>query len=202
MTNSWRSMRRSHTRFATRLERRRNGCQAAGYDCAHLIERSGASVARFRPAAMPWARRRGIHQGEEDLRHGDLERRPQGRQGHVSTQSGALSEQPYGFNTRFEDKPGTNPEEQIGAALASCYAMALSLFLGERSEGRQDRRPRRCLPRAGRRRFLRQDDRPQGLGQDPGRRRGQVPRGRRADQGQCPISKLLKATINLDAKLA
>ncbi len=80
---------------------------------------------------MPWARRRGIHQGEEDLRHGDLERRPQGRQGHVSTQSGALSEQPYGFNTRFEDKPGTNPEEQIGAALASCYAMALSLFLGE-----------------------------------------------------------------------
>ena len=39
--------------------------------------------------------------------------------GTVSTQSGALKDQPYGFNTRFEDKPGTNPEEQIGAALAS-----------------------------------------------------------------------------------
>lgn len=50
--------------------------------------------------------------------------------GTVSTESGALKEQPYGFNTRFEDKPGTNPEELIGAAHASCYSMALSLGLG------------------------------------------------------------------------
>ena len=51
--------------------------------------------------------------------------------GEVSTQSGALSSQPYGFGTRFEDKPGTNPEELIGAAHASCFAMALSKELGE-----------------------------------------------------------------------
>lgn len=50
--------------------------------------------------------------------------------GTVSTESGALSEQPYGFNTRFEDKPGTNPEELIGAAHAACFSMALSLMLG------------------------------------------------------------------------
>ncbi|MGG7518179.1 OsmC family protein [Allorhizobium undicola] len=46
--------------------------------------------------------------------------------GTVSTESGSLKEQPYGFNIRFEGKPGTNPEELIGAALASCYSMALS----------------------------------------------------------------------------
>lgn len=51
--------------------------------------------------------------------------------GTISTQSGALSEQPYGFNTRFEDKSGTNPEELIGAAHAGCFSMALSKELGE-----------------------------------------------------------------------
>lgn len=51
--------------------------------------------------------------------------------GHVSTQTGVLSDQPYGFNTRFEGKPGTNPEELIGAAHASCFSMALSMILGD-----------------------------------------------------------------------
>ncbi len=51
--------------------------------------------------------------------------------GTVSTQSGALKDYPYGFAARFEDKPGTNPEELIGAAHAGCFAMALSLILGE-----------------------------------------------------------------------
>jgi len=49
--------------------------------------------------------------------------------GHVKTKSGAL-DHPYGFNTRFEDKPGTNPEEMIAAAHASCFTMALSIQLG------------------------------------------------------------------------
>ena len=51
--------------------------------------------------------------------------------GTVSTQSGALKQNPYGFNTRFEDTPGTNPEELIGAAHASCFSMAFSMLLGE-----------------------------------------------------------------------
>ena len=46
--------------------------------------------------------------------------------GTVSTKSGVLSDQPYGFKTRFEGAPGTNPEELIGAAHAACYSMALS----------------------------------------------------------------------------
>ena len=51
--------------------------------------------------------------------------------GQISTESGALSTQPYGFNTRFEDKPGTNPEELIGAAHAGCFSMAFSMILGD-----------------------------------------------------------------------
>ncbi|HSX90521.1 MAG TPA: OsmC family protein [Pseudomonas sp.] len=51
--------------------------------------------------------------------------------GTVSTQSGALSNVPYGFNTRFEDQPGSNPEELLGAAHASCFSMALSKELGD-----------------------------------------------------------------------
>ena len=49
--------------------------------------------------------------------------------GSVSTQSGVLSDTPYAFNTRFGDEPGTNPEELIAAAHASCFTMALSFAL-------------------------------------------------------------------------
>lgn len=51
--------------------------------------------------------------------------------GKISMESGALNNQPYGFNTRFEGAPGTNPEELIGAAHAGCFTMALSMILGE-----------------------------------------------------------------------
>ena len=49
--------------------------------------------------------------------------------GSISTLSGAMKDQPYGFNTRFgseDGKAGTNPEELIAAAHASCFTMALS----------------------------------------------------------------------------
>ncbi len=49
--------------------------------------------------------------------------------GHVSTQSTVLDDNPYGFGTRFGDEPGTNPEELIAAAHASCFTMALSFAL-------------------------------------------------------------------------
>ena len=51
--------------------------------------------------------------------------------GTISTETGVLREAPYGFKARFEDGPGTNPEELIGAAHASCFSMAFSLMLGE-----------------------------------------------------------------------
>ena len=49
--------------------------------------------------------------------------------GAISTKSGALSDYPYGFASRFEGKPGTNPEELIGGAHSGCFTMALSLIL-------------------------------------------------------------------------
>lgn len=51
--------------------------------------------------------------------------------GSISTESGALSAYPYGYSTRFEGVRGSNPEELIAAAHASCFTMALSLILGE-----------------------------------------------------------------------
>ncbi len=51
--------------------------------------------------------------------------------GSISTESGALSAYPYGFASRFEGQRGSNPEELLGAAHASCFTMALSLILGE-----------------------------------------------------------------------
>jgi osmotically inducible protein OsmC len=53
--------------------------------------------------------------------------------GHLTAQSGALSDQPYSFKSRFQDESGrlgTNPEELIAAAHAGCFAMALSHILG------------------------------------------------------------------------
>jgi osmotically inducible protein OsmC len=51
-------------------------------------------------------------------------------QGTISTGSGALVAKPYSFRTRFEGEQGTNPEELIGAAHAGCFSMALSMILG------------------------------------------------------------------------
>jgi lipoyl-dependent peroxiredoxin len=50
--------------------------------------------------------------------------------GTVSATSGVLSNTPYSFTTRFENAPGTNPEELIAAAHAACFSMALSAQLG------------------------------------------------------------------------
>ncbi len=52
-------------------------------------------------------------------------------QGSLTASSGLFSNAPYSFKTRFEDAPGTNPEELLAAAHAGCFSMALSLILGE-----------------------------------------------------------------------
>ena len=49
--------------------------------------------------------------------------------GDLTTDSGVLSNSPYGFKTRFENEPGTNPEELIAAAHAGCFTMALAFQL-------------------------------------------------------------------------
>jgi osmotically inducible protein OsmC len=49
--------------------------------------------------------------------------------GALSTQSGVVAAAPYGFNTRFGDQKGTNPEELLAAAHAGCFTMALAFAL-------------------------------------------------------------------------
>lgn len=61
--------------------------------------------------------REGAAAWQGDLRRG---------KGIISTESGALDEVSYNFGTRFEDEPGTNPEELIASAHAACYCMALA----------------------------------------------------------------------------
>jgi lipoyl-dependent peroxiredoxin len=51
--------------------------------------------------------------------------------GTLSSASGVLNETPYSFSTRFENGPGTNPEELIAAAHAGCFSMAFSAALGK-----------------------------------------------------------------------
>lgn len=51
--------------------------------------------------------------------------------GTISTESGVLDKANYGFKKRFEGEPGSNPEELVAAAHASCFSMALSMVLGE-----------------------------------------------------------------------
>ncbi|HZT19757.1 MAG TPA: OsmC family protein [Dongiaceae bacterium] len=67
-------------------------------------------------------KRRGSARWQGGLRDG---------RGSISTESGALAAHPYGFASRFEGQRGTNPEELIAAAHAGCFTMALSLILGE-----------------------------------------------------------------------
>ncbi len=59
--------------------------------------------------------------------NGDLK----GGAGKITTQSGVLEKSQYSFGTRFENGKGTNPEELIAAAHAGCFSMALSAQLGE-----------------------------------------------------------------------
>lgn len=64
---------------------------------------------------------------------GDL----RGGNGQVSTESGVLKENAYSFKTRFENTPGTNPEELIAAAQAACFSMALSADLAKANKNPQ-----------------------------------------------------------------
>ena len=66
--------------------------------------------------------RKGSAVWEGDLKKG---------KGHLSTESGALKDFPYGFCSRFEHEKGTNPEELLAAAHAGCFTMAVSAELGK-----------------------------------------------------------------------
>ncbi|RST29614.1 OsmC family peroxiredoxin [Sphingomonas ginkgonis] len=121
--------------------------------------------------------------------------------GWVSTQSGVLKDQRYGFNTRFENEPGTNPEELIAAAHASCFTMALSFALANAgvNDGTLETEARVKLDQDGAgfkvsRSDLRLRASVPGIDDEQLRRLADE-----AKQG-CPISKLLNAEMNLEVE--
>ncbi len=122
--------------------------------------------------------------------------------GTISTQSGALKDNPYGFNTRFEDAPGTNPEELIGAAHAGCFSMALSMLLGQAglTAERIETRAEVTLDKDGEGFSITAVDltlRARVPGADQARF---AEIANQAKEG-CPVSKLLNARISLNATL-
>ena len=122
--------------------------------------------------------------------------------GHVSTGSGALSEQPYGFATRFEDEPGTNPEELIAAAHASCFTMALSFALAKAGfeDGTIETQAKVKLEKDGDGFSVTRSDLVT-KASVPGIDEAVFHRIAGEAKVGCPISKLLKAEITLEASL-
>jgi osmotically inducible protein OsmC len=123
--------------------------------------------------------------------------------GTISTASGALKGVPYGFSMRFEDAPGTNPEELVAAAHAGCFSMALSSELGKAGY-----RPERIDTRAvldfvkeeagWTTRSIHLDVTAKVPGADPGKFQEAAEAAKRG----CPISRLLRTDVSMTARLA
>lgn len=123
--------------------------------------------------------------------------------GAISTKSGALADYPYGFASRFEGKPGSNPEELIGAAHAACFTMALSLILGEAGLTAEHMETKADVT------LVKQAD---GYaitavhlsltGKVPGADQARFEELAGKAKAGCPVSKLLNADITLDVTLA
>ncbi len=122
--------------------------------------------------------------------------------GELTTESGVLSNTKYGFQTRFEDAPGTNPEELIAAAHAGCFSMALSKILGE-----ADLIPEKIDTKA----HVTLDKTDDGFSitkihldltaKVPGTDQAQFDELAQKAKVGCPVSKVLNAEITLDARL-
>ena len=120
-------------------------------------------------------------------------------QGRLSTQSGVLSEQGYGFGTRFENEAGTNPEELIAAAHAGCFTMALSFALAKEgvTDGSLETTAKVKLEKAGEGFQVTRSDLSltasvPGIDQDRLRALAEEAKA------NCPISKLLDAEMDLE----
>jgi osmotically inducible protein OsmC len=122
--------------------------------------------------------------------------------GWISTQSGVLQDQRYGFNSRFEDGPGTNPEELIAAAHAGCFTMALSFALANAGveDGTLETEARVRLDQDGAGFKVSRSDlklRASVPGMDEEKLRSLAEDAKK----NCPISKLLNAEMNLEVEI-
>ena len=122
--------------------------------------------------------------------------------GTISTESKALSAIPYSFAMRFEGVPGTNPEELLGAAHAGCFTMALSGRLGEAGI-----KPERIETKA----TVTLEKLDSGFTitrshldvavRAPGADRAKFEAAAQDAKDNCPLSKVLKAAISMEARL-
>ena len=113
--------------------------------------------------------------------------------GSITTESGALSAYPYGFASRFEGVKGTNPEELLGAAHAGCFTMALSLILGEASAKVTLEQVEGGFAITAVHLTLK--------AKIPGIDQAEFEELTAKAKAGCPVSKVLKANITLDASL-
>jgi len=122
--------------------------------------------------------------------------------GTVSTESGVLSAVPYNFSKRFESEKGTNPEELVAAAHAACFSMALSLFLGDAGMTAEsiDTTATVSLDQVGGG-FAVTSSHLQTTVKIPNADKAAFQKAVETAKSGCPISKLLNATITMDAKL-
>jgi lipoyl-dependent peroxiredoxin len=118
--------------------------------------------------------------------------------GQLSTQSGVLSNIPYNFRKRFEDEPGTNPEELVAAAHAGCFTMKLSFVLNEKGFT-PDRLETRCEITFEGGTITKSHLIVQG--NVPNIDQAQWDECVKKAEKECPISKLLNTNITSEAKL-
>ena len=122
--------------------------------------------------------------------------------GTISTDSGVLSDAQYSFTTRFEQGKGTNPEELIAAAHAGCFSMALSNELGNAGLTPESIRTTATVTlektAAG---FAIPAVHLTLEAKVPGADRATFAQLADTAKSGCPVSKLLKADITLDATL-
>jgi lipoyl-dependent peroxiredoxin len=122
--------------------------------------------------------------------------------GTITSGSGVLKDTPYSFSTRFESQPGTNPEELIAAAHAGCFTMALSAQLGNAGMTAQalDTTATVTLEKldAG---FTITAIHLQVTAKIPGADQAKFAEAAKNAKEGCPVSRVLKANITMDAKL-
>ncbi len=118
--------------------------------------------------------------------------------GTFGTESGAIQNQKYSFKTRFEDAPGTNPEELIAAAHASCFSMALSAQLGERAITPQSVETKSTITFEN---MALTQSALQTTVKAQGADKKQIEEAAAAAKAGCPISKVLKLDITLELNI-
>jgi osmotically inducible protein OsmC len=123
--------------------------------------------------------------------------------GLISTETGVLKDAPYGFHSRFEGGKGTNPEELIGAAHAGCFSMALALMLGDAGlpVERIETHAAVSLDKVDGA-YAIVSSHLRVVAVVPGASASQFAQIADKAKTGCPVSKLLNASITMDARLA